>query len=86
MRHNLTAVFNNQDDARHVLDELLSQAIHAPGPHSSAHPSPAARRVDRTRACVARSGRRWRGCSEPRSMNLSGPTNLRSCRDATSLP
>jgi hypothetical protein len=23
MRHNLTAVFNNQDDARHVLDELL---------------------------------------------------------------
>jgi hypothetical protein len=23
MRHNLTAVFNNHDDARHVLDELL---------------------------------------------------------------
>lgn len=23
MRHNLTAVFNNRDDARHVLDELL---------------------------------------------------------------
>lgn len=30
MRHNLTAVFNNRDDAQHVLDELLASGY----PHS----------------------------------------------------
>lgn len=33
MRHNLTAVFNNQGDAQHVLDELLASGY--PGPRTT---------------------------------------------------